>query len=154
LAIAVLSGIDSRELVVSVRRADVARLTRIPGIGKKTAERIVLELKDRRGAGCRHERGRAVRRPAARRPRLRAREPGLSSAAGRKSCGCGARARRRRRLRGRVEERAARADAMNDPSSPRDSRLVTAGRVDEDAQYEAGLRPRTLDEYIGQDRIR
>jgi Holliday junction DNA helicase RuvA len=47
LAIAVLSGIDSRELVVSVQRADVARLTRIPGIGRKTAERIVLELKDR-----------------------------------------------------------------------------------------------------------
>jgi Holliday junction DNA helicase RuvB len=33
-------------------------------------------------------------------------------------------------------------------------RLVTASRVDEDAQYEAGLRPRRLDEYIGQDRIR
>jgi Holliday junction DNA helicase RuvA len=47
LAVAVLSGIDSRELVVAVQRADVARLTRIPGVGKKTAERIVLELKDR-----------------------------------------------------------------------------------------------------------
>jgi len=47
LAIAVLSGIDTRELVASVQRANVARLTRIPGIGKKTAERIVLELKDR-----------------------------------------------------------------------------------------------------------
>src|SRR6267154_1019896 len=35
-----------------------------------------------------------------------------------------------------------------------DDRLVTAARVDEDAQYEAGLRPRMLDEYIGQDRIR
>jgi Holliday junction DNA helicase RuvB len=35
-----------------------------------------------------------------------------------------------------------------------DSRIVTAARVDEDAQYEAGLRPRLLDEYIGQDRIR
>ena len=35
-----------------------------------------------------------------------------------------------------------------------DDRLVTATRVDEDAQYEAGLRPRLLDEYIGQDRIR
>jgi Holliday junction DNA helicase RuvB len=34
------------------------------------------------------------------------------------------------------------------------NRLVTAARVDEDAQYEAGLRPRALDEYIGQDRIR
>jgi Holliday junction DNA helicase RuvA len=47
LAVAVLSGIDSNELVTSIQRADVARLTRIPGIGKKTAERIVLELKDR-----------------------------------------------------------------------------------------------------------
>ena len=47
LAIAVLSGIDSRELVAAVQRADVARLTGIPGIGKKTAERMVLELKDR-----------------------------------------------------------------------------------------------------------
>jgi holliday junction DNA helicase RuvB len=35
-----------------------------------------------------------------------------------------------------------------------DDRLVTAARVDDDVQYEAGLRPRTLDEYIGQDRIR
>src|SRR5213594_2442939 len=35
-----------------------------------------------------------------------------------------------------------------------DSRIVTAARVDEDAQYEAGLRPRRLDEYIGQDRVR
>ena len=47
LAVAVLSGIDSRELVVAVQCADVARLTRIPGVGKKTAERMVLELKDR-----------------------------------------------------------------------------------------------------------
>jgi len=35
-----------------------------------------------------------------------------------------------------------------------DERLITPGRVDEDAQYDAGLRPRTLDEYIGQDRLR
>src|SRR5438128_3614537 len=35
-----------------------------------------------------------------------------------------------------------------------DPRLVTASPVDDDAQYEAGLRPRALDEYIGQDRIR
>src|SRR5262245_41722146 len=35
-----------------------------------------------------------------------------------------------------------------------EDRVVTAARVDEDAQYESGLRPRTLDDYIGQDRIR
>ena len=46
LALAVLSGIDSHELVSAVQRSDVARLTRIPGVGKKTAERIVIELRD------------------------------------------------------------------------------------------------------------
>jgi Holliday junction DNA helicase RuvB len=35
-----------------------------------------------------------------------------------------------------------------------DARIVTAARVDEDAQYEAGLRPRAIDDYIGQDRVR
>lgn len=47
LAIAVLSGMDSRDLLACVQRGDVARLTGIPGIGRKTAERIVLELRDR-----------------------------------------------------------------------------------------------------------
>ena len=47
LAIAVLSGLETRDLVVAVQRADVARLTGIPGVGKKTAERIVLELKEK-----------------------------------------------------------------------------------------------------------
>ena len=47
LAISVLSGLETRDLVTAVQRADVARLTTIPGVGKKTAERIVLELKDR-----------------------------------------------------------------------------------------------------------
>lgn len=47
LAVAILSGIEPRELVTAVQRADVARLTGVPGIGRKTAERMVLELKDR-----------------------------------------------------------------------------------------------------------
>lgn len=47
LALAVLSGIEAGELVAAVQRADIARLTRVPGVGKKTAERLVLELKDR-----------------------------------------------------------------------------------------------------------
>jgi holliday junction DNA helicase RuvA len=47
LALAVLSGIEPNELIRAVRLQDVARLTAIPGIGKKTAERIGLELKDR-----------------------------------------------------------------------------------------------------------
>lgn len=51
LALAVLSGIEAGELVRAVRAQNIARLTSIPGVGKKTAERIGLELKDRLPAG-------------------------------------------------------------------------------------------------------
>jgi Holliday junction DNA helicase RuvA len=47
LALAVLSGIEPKDLVTAVQQTDVARLTRIPGVGRKTAERITLELRDR-----------------------------------------------------------------------------------------------------------
>jgi len=47
LAVNILSGIDARELLDALRGSDVARLTRVPGVGKKTAERLVLELKDK-----------------------------------------------------------------------------------------------------------
>ncbi len=47
LALGVLSGIEPLELIRAIERADVARLTAIPGVGRKTSERIVLELKDR-----------------------------------------------------------------------------------------------------------
>jgi holliday junction DNA helicase RuvA len=47
LAITVLSGLPTGELIAAIRSSDLPRLIRIPGIGKKTAERIVLELKDK-----------------------------------------------------------------------------------------------------------
>jgi Holliday junction DNA helicase RuvA len=47
LAINVLSGIEAPDLVAALKASDVARLIRIPGVGKKTAERLVLELKDK-----------------------------------------------------------------------------------------------------------
>jgi len=47
VALAVLSGIEPQELVRAIERGDLVRLTAIPGVGKKTSERIVLELKDR-----------------------------------------------------------------------------------------------------------
>jgi Holliday junction DNA helicase RuvA len=47
LALAVLSGIEPNELVSAIRTANVAKLTGIPGIGRKIAERIGLELKDK-----------------------------------------------------------------------------------------------------------
>ena len=47
LAIAFLSGIGVEELVVAIADGDRARLQRIPGVGKKTAERVLLELRDK-----------------------------------------------------------------------------------------------------------
>jgi Holliday junction DNA helicase RuvA len=47
LALAVLSGIEPLDLIGAIERGDLARLTAIPGVGKKTSERIVLELRDR-----------------------------------------------------------------------------------------------------------
>lgn len=47
LALSVLSGIEPADFVRALRQADHARLQRIPGVGRKTAERLVLELKDR-----------------------------------------------------------------------------------------------------------
>ena len=47
LALSVLSGIEPRDLVAAIERNDVARLVVIPGVGKKTAERICVELRDR-----------------------------------------------------------------------------------------------------------
>ncbi len=46
-ALSVLSGLSVAELREAVREQDIARMTRIPGIGKKTAERLLLELRDR-----------------------------------------------------------------------------------------------------------
>lgn len=52
LAITTLSGMAADEMVGAIRAGDVARLTRIPGIGKKTAERMILELRDKLPAGA------------------------------------------------------------------------------------------------------
>lgn len=46
-ALNILSGVEARELAQAVAAGDVIRLTKVPGIGKKTAERLVVELKDK-----------------------------------------------------------------------------------------------------------
>jgi Holliday junction DNA helicase RuvA len=50
IALAILSGLSVGELAQAVSLQEAARLTRIPGIGKKTAERLMLELKGKLGA--------------------------------------------------------------------------------------------------------
>ena len=47
LAVKVLSGLAAAELIQFIRRGEVEKLVRIPGVGKKTAERLVLELRDK-----------------------------------------------------------------------------------------------------------
>jgi Holliday junction DNA helicase RuvA len=47
LALKILSGMNVEELVPAIRTGDLARLTKIPGVGRKTAERMVVELKDK-----------------------------------------------------------------------------------------------------------
>ena len=47
LAITMLSGMPATELIAAIRSNDLARLTAVPGVGKKTAERVVVELRDK-----------------------------------------------------------------------------------------------------------
>jgi Holliday junction DNA helicase RuvA len=47
LAVKVLSGLPAADLIFAIRKGEVERLVRIPGVGKKTAERMVLELRDK-----------------------------------------------------------------------------------------------------------
>ncbi len=49
VALGVLSGLPAPELAAAISRGDLARLTAIPGVGKKTAERLVMELRDKMG---------------------------------------------------------------------------------------------------------
>ena len=61
LAVTILSGLAAPDLIAAIRRGEVDRLVRIPGIGKKTAERLVLELRDKLPAAT----GAAPETPAA-----------------------------------------------------------------------------------------
>jgi Holliday junction DNA helicase RuvA len=75
LAVTVLSGLATPDLLQAIRAGDVARLVRIPGVGKKTAERIVLELRDKVEAA-----GAAAVQPALARQALTAVEEDVLSA--------------------------------------------------------------------------
>ena len=99
VAMSVLSGLEVPDLATAISKGEVGRLTKIRGVGKKTAERLVLELKDKvkvlvieAARGEARPGRRRARSP--RRPRLRAREPRLQAAPGREG-------RRRRRREGR-----------------------------------------------------
>jgi Holliday junction DNA helicase RuvA len=64
IAMAILSGLDPDELLAALEAGDVARLRRVPGVGQKTAERIVVDLRDRAGELLALEASRRAPRPA------------------------------------------------------------------------------------------
>ena len=51
MALAILSGMEADAFAACIRQGDVTTLTRIPGVGKKTAERLIIEMRDRVGDG-------------------------------------------------------------------------------------------------------
>lgn len=55
MALAVLSSMSSEELISNVQESDVDALTRIPGVGKKTAERLIIELRDKLGQAAKND---------------------------------------------------------------------------------------------------
>lgn len=57
LALAILSGMNAAQFAGCVRSNDSAALVRLPGVGKKTAERLVVEMRDRLGAGWQSQAG-------------------------------------------------------------------------------------------------
>ena len=65
LAVKVLSGMATADLIASIRNAQIEQLVRIPGVGKKTAERIVLELKDKLEGVATAAQAGAAEKPAA-----------------------------------------------------------------------------------------
>lgn len=76
MALAILSGMEADEFVATVRNNDVATMVNMPGIGKKTAERLIVEMRDRlaewgdtdavvgRGANAAHNSGNSMSRDA------------------------------------------------------------------------------------------
>ena len=87
MALAVLSGGPPRELLGAVASGDTARLVAVPGIGKRTAERIIVELREKVGAAvvgrgdCHHANRRAARAGTRRPGRSRLRTAGGRRAA-------------------------------------------------------------------------
>ena len=142
VALAIVSGSPPEELRRAIVREDTARFQIIPGIGKKTAERIVLELKEKMGDGG----------AGARRGRLERRARG--------------RARRARRARLHARRRGARAGGHGSGPSAGGSGAarVEEGRMstqflaplvkEEDEELEQTLRPRSLADFVGQERVK
>ncbi|TMH01465.1 MAG: Holliday junction branch migration DNA helicase RuvB [Betaproteobacteria bacterium] len=137
-ALSVLSGLSVAELAQAVSMQETGRLTRIPGIGKKTAERLLLELKDKLGVDVTTAVG-VHRAPSVASDVLRSNYRKAfrweTAYASRSSCW-----RRRERITANMIET--------------DRLLAAAPSNPQEEVVERTLRPRALDEYVGQEKIR
>ena len=142
VALAIISGSTTAELRRAIVLEDTARFEAIPGIGKKTAQRVVLELREKVSAEAiplagRGTRGHAGRARRARRARLLARG-GRAGA---------------RRGRSRPAGRGARSAGAQGGMTETEQFLAPALKPDDD-EVERSLRPRRLEDFVGQERVK
>ena len=150
LALALLSGLPVPDLLAAIRDGDAKKLVRIPGVGKRTGERIVLELKDKLGAfhtdrESSDDGGSAV-------------EEDVITVLVNLGCSPDAAARSVRAARQNGAPRGIRSaipdgdgiDQALEKANMARKRIVNSAPSEEDRQFDIALRPRQLDEFIGQ----
>ena len=143
VALAVVSGSPSGELRKAIALGDHARFQAIPGIGKKTAERIVLELKEKLGSTLEPSLAAVAETPG----HLVARDALVELGYSRRRRGAGARRGRPRAARGGAgADRAPRGRSL--------SQFLAPALRPEDEEVERSLRPRRLEEFVGQERVK
>ena len=152
VALAVLSGGNTRELLRAIAAGDSARFQAVPGIGKRTADRIIVELREKvAGQAAARDRDHPQRGPAhagapgPRRPRLQ--RPGGRRAARRGG---------RRDARG-PDRRGAEGVAVRDQGgirTPGVERIQAAPAYGADEELDRSLRPRKLADFVGQQAVK
>src|SRR6267143_1892538 len=165
LALKILSGMNVEELVPAIRGSDLVRLTKMPGVGRKTAERMVVELKDKLEAVAIEGGKPAPASPAGIEADVisalvnlgydrRAAETAVGEA--KREGGAGNFEKLLRAAlqslsapKGRAARTAKRMIPQRQPE-----RIVSGQAFDEDARIEVSVRPKRLDEYIGQKRVK
>ena len=166
VALAVLSAGPPRDLVAALAAGDAARFQAVPGIGKRTAERIIVELREKVGVDGRRRAGaRADRRPPRRAADNRASSPAKACSSWatrpprRRSCCASAEGESAEELIGAGAapgEGAAMSRCTRRGSPPMTetaARIQTPYLVAED-ELDRSLRPRRLEEFVGQETLR
>jgi len=143
VALAVLSGGRPRELLNAIASGDVARFQAVPGIGKRTAERIIVELREK--VAGRVAEDIVVSRALA----CGGRRAGLLRPGGREP----ARGRRRHHTRG-ADRRGAEGRPVSAIRTPGVQRVHDPAPLGPEEELDRSLRPKKLDDFVGQERVK